>query len=233
MNYAFFNALPKYIARALALLICIPVHECAHGYTAYKLGDPTAKFSGRLTLNPLAHFDKIGCVCMVVFGIGWAKPVPVNPRYFKNPKWGMAITAAAGPLSNFLMAFVAMIFYKAAFYPYYYGDVSVLKYIVLLLFYLVYLNISLGIFNLMPVPPFDGSRIFGALLPDRIYWKIMRYERIIFIIVMLLMVTGSSTGIIERLSAVVFDGIDAVTRPVDNLMIKILTSRLVTGGTAV
>ena len=233
MNYAFLRSLPEYISRALVLLLCIPVHECAHGYIAYKLGDPTAKLRGRLTLNPLAHFDKFGCVCMVLFGVGWAKPVPVDPRHFKNPKKGMAITAAAGPISNLIMAFIAMILYKIVYYPYYVYGTRALYYISLLLFYFVTINVSLSIFNLMPVPPFDGSRIFGAVLPDRLYWRIMRYERVILIIVLILMVAGSFSGVLSSLSVAVFDGLDVLTRPIDKIMIKILTSRTLTGGTAV
>ncbi|MEG2525465.1 MAG: site-2 protease family protein, partial [Oscillospiraceae bacterium] len=165
----------QYLARGIVLLTAIPVHESAHAYVSYKLGDPTAKNLGRLSLNPLRHFDVLGCVSMLIIGIGWAKPVPIDPRYYKNPKAGMALSALAGPVSNFLMAFVAMIFYKIALFSYAAsGGSQIVRMFAVLLQAMVLINISLGIFNLIPVPPFDGSRIFGFFLPEHVYWGIMK-----------------------------------------------------------
>ena len=218
MNTEFFSNLPQYVARALVLLVSIPVHESAHAWASLRLGDPTARDMGRLSLNPMRHFDVLGCVSMLVLGIGWAKPVPIDPRYYKNPKAGMALSSAAGPASNILMAFVAMIFYKTAIYAYSAsGGSDVLYYVALVLFYMVWINITLGIFNLMPVPPFDGSRIFGYFLPDKAYWSVMKYERYIFIAVLIVMVTGVLGKPLNAAVNGVFDAMDFLTRPVDLL----------------
>lgn len=177
-----------YLIRALVMLVAIPVHEAAHALVSAKLGDPTAKNAGRLTLNPLAHFDLLGAVCMIFTGIGWAKPVGVNPGRFKNPKAGMAISAAAGPVSNILLAFIAVLFYKLAFYctP----QTAVWEFVLTFLSYMASINITLAVFNLLPVPPFDGSRLATAFLPQRLYFKIMQYERYIFMVVFLLLMLG-------------------------------------------
>ena len=177
-----------YLMRAIVMLIAIPVHESAHAWVSAKLGDTTARDHGRLSLNPLAHFDLMGAVCMIVAGIGWAKPVPTNPYRFKNPKAGMAITAAAGPISNQILAFFSVIVYKLV---YYLAPVTALwEFVLLLSQYMMIINVTLAVFNLMPVPPFDGSRIVNVLLPRRLYFQIMRYERYIFLGMFLLLVLG-------------------------------------------
>ena len=149
------------ISAVLVVFFCLPVHEYAHGFIANKLGDPTAKSMGRLDFNPLAHLDPIGTVAIFLFGFGWAKPVPVNPNYFKNPKRGMALTALGGPVSNILMALIAMILYKLTVvlgmaFP---GAASVLLILSYILFGLISLNLSLAVFNLVPIPPLDLSLI--------------------------------------------------------------------------
>ncbi|MDL2273473.1 site-2 protease family protein [Oscillospiraceae bacterium OttesenSCG-928-G22] len=171
-----------------AALICITVHEFSHGWAAYKLGDDTAKNMGRLSLNPIRHMDLIGFLMMVLVGFGWAKPVPVNPGRFENPKRDMAITALAGPLSNFILAFLCLIIYAilAVFTP----ENRVTNVIVLLFFYTAVLSINLGVFNLVPVPPLDGSKVLSVFLPDRIYASLLRYERYGMILLIILLYSG-------------------------------------------
>lgn len=174
------------------VLISLTFHEVAHGYVAYKLGDPTAYNLGRLTLNPLAHLDPIGALMMLLVGFGYAKPVPINAGYFKNPKYGMAISAAAGPITNLLLGLVATIL----MYTYAWNlapliNANIVLYVIYqMLFYFAYLNFALAIFNMIPLPPFDGSRVLFAFLPDRHYFGIMRYERYIMIGVLVLFATN-------------------------------------------
>ena len=177
-----------YIFSALAALIALTVHEYSHGYAAYKMGDNTAKNLGRLTLNPIKHLDPIGTLCMVLFHIGWARPVPVNPRYFKNPKKGFAVTALAGPLSNVILGFFSAGLYLLAFALL--RDVTfeskniaynLANYSLSFIFIFHSVNIGLGIFNLLPIPPFDGSRLLNVLLPERAYFAVMKYERQIYL----------------------------------------------------
>lgn len=186
------------------VLISLCFHELSHGYVAYKLGDSTAKWNGRLTMNPLRHLDPIGTVSMLLFGIGWAKPVPINVRNFKNPKKGMALTGLAGPLSNFILAFASLLLLRvlgALTHLNFWLDGSQMWYIpgvefkatdflAILLALFTRLNVYLGVFNLIPVPPFDGSRIFYFLLPDKFYFGVMRYERQIMMITMVLLFSG-------------------------------------------
>ena len=188
----------------VSLLLCLPivmlalsVHETAHGYVAYKLGDPTARNFGRLTLNPAKHMDPIGTVCMVLFGFGWAKPVPINTRYFKKPKRDMALSAAAGPISNLLLAFAFAVILRFVwtFGPSFISSGSDFTYqIYYWLFQFLYLgirlNVTLAVFNLSPVPPFDGSRIFLVLLPTETYFKVMRYEKYLYILLMVALFLG-------------------------------------------
>lgn len=176
-----------YLLRALVVLIAIPFHEAAHALVSHWLGDDTAVRAGRLSLNPLRHFDPLGALCMLIGGVGWAKPVGVNPRNYKNPKVGMAISAAAGPIGNFLLAWVSMILYKCVIYS---GLGGLVPALMLFLYDMVAMNLSLGVFNLIPVPPFDGSRIVLLFLPQRLYFKAMQYERQIMLIVLLLVFFG-------------------------------------------
>ena len=176
------------ILAALATLITLSIHEFAHALAAYKLGDNTAKYAGRLTINPLKHLDPIGALCMVLFHFGWAKPVPINPNNFKNPKKGFAISALAGPVANLIVAF-----FTAFLYLFVYAllkDVNFESKLTLqiaqnsidFIFILHSINIGLAIFNLIPIPPLDGSRILNVVLPPKTYFKIMRYERTIYFI---------------------------------------------------
>ena len=177
-------------------LISLSVHETAHGYIAYRLGDPTARNLGRLTLNPIKHLDPIGFLCMILGGFGWAKPVPVNARYFKNPRRGMARTGVAGPISNILLASFFALIYEILFALL--KDVrftSELAFNVALislqfLSLAAYLNVALAIFNMIPIPPFDGSRLLYAFLPPKTYFSVMKYERYIMIALLIMLFTG-------------------------------------------
>ena len=172
------------LQRVLGVLLCLTVHETCHGLAAYALGDPTAKRMRRLSLNPLHHIDWLGLASMLLCGFGWAKPVPVDMRYFKHPRAGMAVTALAGPASNFLLALGALflaslIFRMAAVGP-------VLAWLFYFLLSTAMLSVGLGLFNLIPIPPLDGSKVLFALLPDRAYLQLMRYERYGMLLLILL-----------------------------------------------
>ena len=177
-----------YLFSLVASLIALTVHEYCHGYTAYRLGDPTARNLGRLSLNPMHHIDLVGVLFMVIFHFGWAKPVPINPRYFKKPKRDFAITAIAGPLSNVILAFLTtplmllVILLANRFFTESTSEFTLGLVTNLLIFlrYFVIINLGLGMFNLIPLPPFDGSRIVNVLLPERLYFKIMKYEKYIY-----------------------------------------------------
>ncbi len=168
---------------ALAALVTLTVHEFSHGLMAYKLGDPTAKLNGRLTFNPLRHIDPVGALCMVLFHFGWARPVPINTRYFKKPRRDIALCALAGPLSNIILAFISGLFYLLllnAFSGVRFESrfaAAAVQFLIIFVYLLQSINIGIAIFNLIPVPPLDGSRILGSLLPPKAYYSYMRYER--------------------------------------------------------
>ena len=172
------------ILSALAALVALTIHEFAHGYVAYKLGDDTAKSYGRLTLNPIKHLDPFGALCMILFHFGWAKPVPIDPRNFENPRKGFAITAIAGPATNLVIGFFTAFFYLLCYSTFKYSESTFVNNMqintLLFLLYFFTINVGLGIFNLIPVPPFDGSRILNIVLPERLYFKVMKYERQIY-----------------------------------------------------
>ena len=171
--------------RIVAVLLCLVVHEVCHGLAAYWLGGPTAKQSHRLSLNPIHHLDPFGLLMMVVVGFGWAKPVPVDPRYFRKPKQGMAITALAGPVSNFLLAYVSAILYSGLYAVLVVrGETTGLALALEFFGVLMTLNIGLGIFNLIPFPPLDGSKVVAMFLSDRQYVQWMRLERYGMIVLM-------------------------------------------------
>lgn len=173
-----------------AVLIAICLHEYAHGYVSYLMGDPTPKLRGRLSLNPLHHLDPVGTLCLIFFHFGWAKPVMVNPNYYRHRKRGMVLVALAGPMMNFLIAFLSMlgmgIILKQTGG---YADGAIV-YVYTFLNYCAILNIGLGSFNLIPFPPLDGSKILGAVLPEHKYFAYMRYEHIGQGILMILLVTN-------------------------------------------
>lgn len=176
------------VCSSIFVVFCtLPIHEFAHAFTADKLGDGTPKLNGRLTINPLAHLDLLGCLMIILVGFGYAKPVPVNMRNFKNPKAGMAITALAGPLSNIVMAFFFLVLRAVAVV---FGRSDFSQICEWFFFYAAYINITLAVFNLLPIPPLDGSRIATAVIPNKYYYKIMQYERYIMIGLFVLLFTG-------------------------------------------
>lgn len=176
------------LLRVLSVFICLVIHETSHGFAAYKLGDPTAKQMHRLSLNPLRHIDWFGLAMMFVMGFGWAKPVPVDMRYFKKPKQGMAITALAGPLSNFILAIILLFASKGIYLYINYTPVWNMFYNFLLS--TAILSSGLGLFNLLPIPPLDGSKILAVLLPNHTYLQLMRYERYGMIVLIVLVLSG-------------------------------------------
>jgi len=179
-------------------LLCITIHELAHGYTAYRLGDNTAKEMGRLTLNPIKHIDIFGILMMVVVGFGWAKPVPVNMARFKKPKRHMAITALAGPLSNILLAILVFFIYGLLLAPFGAHESEGVWYVVFsMISRAATLSVALAIFNILPIPPLDGSKILFSFLSEQTYYKLMRYERfgmIILIVFVWSNVFGATVG---------------------------------------
>lgn len=177
----------------LFVILCIlPLHELAHAWVANKLGDPTAKLEGRLTFNPLASVDPMGALALLLFGFGWAKPVPVDSRYFRKPKRDMAITALAGPVSNLLAAFVGAVLVAVmeVFSPYN----GFTNFVYNVLWYYVVVNISLAVFNLIPMPPLDGSRIVAAFLSDRAMYTYYRYQNLFVMVMFLLLLSGALSG---------------------------------------
>lgn len=194
------------ISSCTVIFFTLPIHEWAHGFAAYKLGDPTPKYQGRLTLNPFAHIDYIGALCILLCGFGWAKPVQINQRNFNKPKLYMAITALAGPFSNLVSAFVALLLLNTLLF--FVKSISTVMLLVAsFLSFLAYINISLAVFNLIPIPPLDGSRLLSAFLPDRLYYKLMRYEQYIFYAVLALVLFGVLDRPLSYLTSGAYEGI--------------------------
>lgn len=173
-----------------AVLIAISMHEFSHGYASYRMGDPTPKMKGRLSINPLAHLDLIGTLALLFFHFGWAKPVEVNPNYYRDPRKGMMVVALAGPFMNFTIALLS-IFSMGLLERFVKYPVGIyMEYFYNLLYYMSVINIGLGVFNLIPVPPLDGSKVLGAVLPPDQYFRYMQYERYGMVILIALLYTG-------------------------------------------
>ena len=200
------GALISFLMALPIILFSLSLHEAAHAYVAYKLGDPTARNLGRMTLNPFKHLNLMGFISMLLVGIGWANPVPINARNFKNPRNGMAISALAGPVSNLLLgiifAIASAVLLKLELFAlipikgelYLYGSLPA-YYVYIFLFSAATLNLSLAVFNMIPAPPFDGSRILYVVLPPKYYFSVMKYERYIGMGILVVCILLSNIGI--------------------------------------
>lgn len=210
MNENFLDMLIDACAKIGVLLLCFPIHECAHAYVANKLGDPTGKEKGRITLNPFKHLDWFGALTILAFGFGYAKPVPVNITKFKKPKLYFALTALAGPVSNLIMAVILAVVCRVLCF--FYTGSGVLAVIIACLDYAAYVNISLAVFNLIPVPPLDGSRLLMAALPDKTYVKFLKSEK--YLVVALF-------AVIFILNRIGFSPLSIISQAVYNLIFGI------------
>ena len=209
-----FGSLLEMLVTVAASLLCITVHETCHGLAALWMGDDTAKRMGRLTLNPLHHVDPMGLVMMALVRFGWAKPVPVDMRRFRRPKLGMALTALAGPVSNVLLMVLAMLLRAVALVPYFLHPSALWEYVLLFLEYTAVLSAGLAVFNLFPIPPLDGSKIFFSLMPARMYGRLMRYERYGMVLLAALLLLNVLDGPLSYLRSLLIDGASALTDPV-------------------
>lgn len=178
------------LSRVFVVFCILPIHEFAHAWVADRLGDDTARLKGRLTIAPMAHIDLMGALLIFLAGFGYAKPVPVNPRRFKNPRKGMALTALAGPVSNLLMAVILMFISQFGYFGFVKAGGTLLYVVYMFFYYAAFVNVSLAVFNLIPIPPLDGSRIASLLIPSKYYFRIMQYERYIILGVFALILFG-------------------------------------------
>lgn len=185
---------------AIAVILSMSIHETAHGLVSYWFGDPTAKQQGRLSLNPFHHIDWVGLACLVFFGFGWAKPVDVDPRYYKNPKTGMIWTAFAGPVANFLLSFVCLLIYCICLQFFASAFLTSIGYFFLsVLTRTATVSAGLGIFNLIPIPPLDGSKVLLAFLPDDQYFKVTNNSNYGMALLVILLVTGMLDSVMSTL----------------------------------
>ena len=211
-----------YIIKALVLFTAVPVHECARAWAAEKMGDDTGRQQGRITLNPFAHLTLMGSLMMLLIGFGWGKPVMIDPRNFKNPKKGMVLSSLAGPASNFVMAFLAMIVGKVFAFIGVATENDILLYLYIAFQLVVIINIRLAVFNFLPIPPLDGSKIFNAILPERWYFTIMKYENFIFIGLIVLLYSGLLDSPLNFCEMKVIEAMDFLTGWVDLLAEKLI-----------
>ena len=202
-------------------LLALVIHEYSHGYISTKLGDPTPRLRGRLTFNPLAHLDLYGTILMLLTGFGWAKPVEVNPMYYKDRKKGMALVAVAGPMSNFILAIISFLIYAIVLVISVYLNVppAILNVVGTACSYSAQINLCFMVFNLIPIPPLDGSRILGMFLGNRAYYTIMQYERYSMILIIFLSLSGMLDSIIGNGVGFLYNGIASAISALLNLIL--------------
>lgn len=205
----------EYFVKLMIIFLISPLHECAHAWAANQLGDYTAKYKGRMTLSPFAHIDVIGALMIFFFGFGWAKPVPVNPLHFKKPSQGMMLTALAGPASNLVAAFIGMIAWQLcngeAHVTMMYFSPNTMSYVMWMLYCFISININLAVFNMIPVPPLDGSRVLNYFLPHKAQYWLAKNEQLCYYGVLILMATGILSVPLSFLNSLVFRGMEFVT----------------------
>ncbi|MBR6573203.1 MAG: site-2 protease family protein [Clostridia bacterium] len=201
-NISFSSIIISVLASLAVVFLTMPIHEYAHALIGTKLGDPTPKYTGRLSLNPFNHIDYMGALCIVLFGFGWAKPVQINGRNLNNPKRDMMLIALAGPIANLIIAFVCVLIRVALLT--FIGDSAML--FIVFFSYIAQINCYLAFFNLIPIPPFDGSRVLTAILPNKYYYTLMRYERYFTIIILGVIFLESRIGLVSRISNITLSG---------------------------
>ena len=204
--------------RLLIVFTILPVHEYAHAFAAKKMGDNTALMAGRLTLNPIAHVDLFGALFLVLFGFGWAKPVPINPRNFRNYKKGIAITAVAGPLANLICAALGIFVFNVLYVPISRSLVDVFFYIVIAVEYFAMINISLAVFNMIPITPLDGSRLLSTVVSYKVNYFMSKYQQYIYLGFLLLLLTGVLQRPMTWIINLVYSGINLLFFWVEPLM---------------
>lgn len=204
---------------AFSALLCITIHEVSHGLAALSMGDSTAKRAGRLSMNPLKHIDLVGLAMLTLARVGWAKPVPIDPRYFKNRRLGMAVTALAGPAANLILASAAALGYGICLVLYGWTGAAWLSWVVEFLMLVLYLSVGLAAFNLLPIPPLDGSKVLLAFLPERWYWQILRYERFGMIALVVLLMSGLLDWPLDLLQGGLLQGMGMIADWAVNMLI--------------
>lgn len=201
-NFTLQNIIAQILAVLVIIFLILPFHEWAHAFTASLLGDKGIKQRGRLSLNPLSHIDPMGALCMILFGFGWARPVPVDSRYFKNPKVGMAITALMGPVANLVAGFVGLIIYNVLYtaFPQFMYTNGFGQFLTMFMSFYIRVNVNLAVFNLLPIPPLDGSKILFTFLPDKAVEFCYRYQMIFFFALFALISFGPLSALLSYLS---------------------------------
>lgn len=214
------DGLLELVITTAAAVLCITVHETCHGLAALALGDPTAKRMGRLSLNPMKHLDPFGLLMMLVAKVGWAKPVPVNPGYFKVPRLGMALVSIAGPLSNVLLSAIAAAGYTTTVFYSVLLESVWLEWLASFFYCVFFISAGLAVFNLLPLPPLDGSKVLFSVLPEKLYWKLMGYERYGMFLLMGLLLTGMLDIPLDFLR----EGLIGALAPISDGVLKLLYS---------